>query len=456
MPQLHDLLAQLRGHPVLPYITDRQVQVDKLIGDHPDYFVGLSKFLGDKGVLTADELYQVEMGNTGLLLKVTDKLQTIADKTQEGEAYYGLLKFIKSETDGIKSLQDKVDEITQQAIMDWLKMGNTLESFSLETFSWSSEKVSSFTKKELRANDPKKVINLRDVVIKEKLQKLVVKLQPLEELSNAFMATKEKQAVDIFSRLLHQYPQCKVVYDATRLVNEKLVVRDDSGSRFEKDIFSNKLLYDQWYPKLRQRVKVILLGQGYTDQYAETYMDSLKFCANYSFVVKYKTKGKTYYTPAENDLIWYDNSNKIIACGEIKLNPHDIPHADYQHRRNRVMITGDYVDDKYSKNFSDFAVSDMVVDRYISKKHSMDKPVFASSCFGDNVVHFIITTNTGDKPGRLHVPSSIAFSITNWLYSSSIVPQVYIQDKVDDLIGSLCYRRLDEIASDFEIYRLEC
>ena len=51
--------------------------------------------------------------------------------------------------------------------------------------------------------------------------------------------------------------------------------------------------------------------------------------------------GKVTYTSAENDLVLYDTQRKkVVAVGKVKANYYDIPHADYQLRRNRLMLTG--------------------------------------------------------------------------------------------------------------------
>ena len=226
----------------------------------------------------------------------------------------------------------------------------------------------------------------------------------------------------------------------------------DGDGGFEVNILQQPHLKEQWWPQLKT-----LLGQHpqmaqMTETDAEQYINSLKFYTGLSFVVKYRG-GNT--VPAETDLILADpETNQIFAHGEVKHNPNDVCSADKQLRRDRLMLHGQVTTDHLtSETYPDFT-SDGVTERYLSKVVRTNRPDFLPSHYDNHVITFIITGVLNDDSGVIAIPSKIATQTTHWLFSSSVTPEDYIQEKIDELETALHLRDLTEVGETVKVFSL--
>ena len=55
------------------------------------------------------------------------------------------------------------------------------------------------------------------------------------------------------------------------------------------------------------------------------------------------------------------------------------------------------------------------------------------------------------KDSRLNVPSDIEVQVANWIYSSSIASEKYVQDNVDKLISDLGIKDIEQVSREREV-----
>ena len=426
------LRGQLKGHASEPYLLARQTTVDEFMRKYRTYFANLAGRV--KEVITEDERLQLNYGNTGLVLKLEDRLQQLVNITEAATQYHSLKRCLETTTTGIQTLEQTILNFTAAAKEDMsvhetqAQMGGI---FSLETFQWSAEKLATFSKKERRAMDPKTIINLRDRVIPDKQGWVKSNKLVQAALHAAYLATDAHKLLSSYISARDTGEESAAMYQATRLAADKMSHGNSSDGGFEKDILDKPELKVQWYPKLTN----LLQGRGVN-------CDRLDFKVGHYYVVKHTKGSKTWYTPAEQDLILYDTvSNRIVAVGEVKANPVDIGHADYQLRRDTVMLLGDKATPAYvaDPRVSEYLEPSTISDRYIAEKGKFTTKVFTPSDWHDPI-RFIITQPMTNQAGRLQVSSKVATQISHWLYSSATTPEDYIQKKVDDLQDKLNFQ----------------
>ena len=396
---------------------------------------------------------------------------------------------------GILSLEEK--------ITSFMKMAGLERDDQLATFTWSPERLATFTKKEARAYDPSTIIRLRDEVILRKRNEIWEANQKTESLRKEYRVTSEYTDLAWYLNYLDLNPECREVYRVTRLANDMLSKGGNSDGGFEKDILE-PIVLSQWLFPLLDGLGLLSEHKGgegliYVEKYvvykckAETEVVSyqtwslvnpinpikpinpmanlvsrylakegqladplLIFYPGLYYVMRFANTmvKKVTYKSAETDLTIYDpKSQKVVARGEVKSNYNDVPHADFQHRRNWLMLTGD-VDGDTPGAFSEYLpdeVENVTITRYLAEAGNYESPLFSQSDFSESLCNFIIT-KPQVKVGQLNVSSKVATQVTHWLFSSAKTPQSYIQGKIDALLDGLHFRDWLTIEREASVY----
>ena len=459
------LREQLAGHPVEPYLQKRKAAVDKHIRTHPDYFPGLVCFFQQnpelQDLISEDEQQQLGNGNCKLALDMEQRLQRLRDETPEAKDYFCLAQSLETDQKALHKLRAQIDDFVTAAKQDWTgPQGQDPRTFTLESFieaGWSADKLASFSKKEMRANDPKTILRIRDQVIPGKLASIAKTHAELATSKKAYTSTATYSLLEDYLVLRDDgLPETESMYEATLEVDRHMHLGGNSDGGFEQNILLDPKLKEQWYPGLIK----LLEARG-----LETC--NIGILTGHYWVVKHQRHSKTWYRPVETDLVLFDEKTKrILAVGEVKSNPSDLGHADYQLTRNEVMMTGiapwdDPRFDEYlacheqQPEASTQDPSNTIVDRYlVSNQHKLKKPhikVLTSSDYA-NPARFIITQAEVNCPGRLRVSSKIVTRVANWLFSSSQTPEAYIQAKVDALQEELGLREREVVCAENHVF----
>lgn len=450
MVSINSFRQQFKGHIAEPLLLKRQACVNLVLLQYPKYFPDLAGHAS--GLLEDDEGYQILCGNTGLILKLEDRYRKVANSTREAELYHGALHRIKSIKDGITALNQTITDYLLEAKDHWInEQGNAEETFSLDQFGWSAIKQASFSKKEKRSKCPQTIINLGKRVIPSKEADLLTNVESLSKLESAYLATVEAKRLQAFLDLRDHYPECQEMYEVTKQANAKLCQTTGTDGGFETDVLEDSAIFTQWYPKLASILESKFLEEGYHRDVVKQYIETLKFHRNVYYVVKHTNVDKTgnnktiRYSSAEQDLLLYDpKTNRVVATGEVKKNIDDLGHADYQHRRDYVMLMGtpDPVTNSSSEAdlFTEYLSDPTISERYISEAGKYATKLFQPEDYQNSPIHFIITKEADSTPGNLHVASKVRTQITNWLFSSNKTPEDYITQKVTTLLDYLHFR----------------
>jgi hypothetical protein len=418
--------------------------------------------LGPDGLLTDDEGIQLVCGNTGLALKLETRLLDLANITDAAHEYHGLKRFLEHATQGIENIRQQITDVSKLALDDWtVVQGQDPSSFRLESFTWSPAKRASFSKKELRANDTKSLINLRERVIPGKQTLIAEKQTEFTKLEKGYRETPEYQQLTSYLTLRDNgNPDTEAVYLATRLVDRYLHLGGSDDGGYEHDILNNPELKAKWYPHLMTFLETKGVNCAALDVLVGHY-----YVVKYERGSKSKNNIKTRYIPVETDLVLYNTLTKeIVAVGEVKSNPYDVPHADHQLSRNSVMMTGKAAVPMTTGNhYTEFLETDAsepcdkdnerITARYLAHKLRIDTPVLTASDWSDPI-RFIIAPPVVHLPGCLHLPSKVATQITHWLYSSVQTPETYIQEKVDTLQDNLGVCEESEVVKRNVVFRV--
>ena len=470
-----ELRQQLVGHPAEPYLVKRQTAVDQYLSQYPEYFPSLVAYFGQpelQHLISEDEQQQLLNGNCKLALVLEDRLQELLDATPEAKAYCYLTQSLETAQKAIHTLHTQIDDFITAAIQDWTgPQDQDPLAFSLESFigaGWSAERLASFSKKEKRSNDPKAILNLRDRVIPSKQDFISDKQPELATRKQDYISTRTYRLLQDYLALRdNRLPETEPMYQATLEVDSHMHLGGNGDGGFERDILQDPKLKAQWYPKLVG----LLEARGLETRH-------LGWLTGHYYVVKHQShqshQSKTWYRPAETDLVLYDTVTKrILAVGEVKSNPYDLGHADYQLRRNQVMMTGIAPRDRIGPSppdprFDEYLAchqqppdadeadpSQTIVARYLvadqTKLKKPHTPVLASSDWVDPI-RFIITQPEVHYPGRLHVSSKVATQVAHWLFSSSQTPEAYLQAKVDGLQEELGLREREVVYAENQVF----
>ena len=484
------LLEQFRGHPAEPHLLDRQKLVNVFMDLYPDYFPSLEKRCQELGLLDEDGCQQILYGNTGCVLKLEETFRNRAQSTPVAQRYFSCLGHIEALQKGIKTLESQINSFMEKAV----SLTGSPE-IDLATFEWNKEQLSTFNKRELRSYDPKTITRLRDEVIPSKKGNIRVTQLETDRFLKDYQETTEYLDLLWYRNYLTLYPECKELYQATRLANEMLAKGGHSDGGFELDVLGNPAVLRQWigqlgllaeYPDLNGLVYVEKYGG---DFYVKRYLDNrpqttnggngngkclshylakrespetplLIFYPGLYYVMRYERGKKVYYKSAETDLIIYDaQKRQVVARGEVKANYNDVPHADYQHRRNWLMLTGELEDGTDTEAFAEYLDLDPTTTttptptRYLAEKGEYEKPLFYREDFCDqeSLRHFIITKPQASG-GQLEVSSKVATQIAHWLFSSAKTPPDYIDSKIAALLEGLHFRDWETIRAGREVF----
>ena len=453
-PTTQQLLQQLQGHYAQKELEARQAAVNLVIQRYPDYFPSLLRHIQTDLVLTEAERQQIQYGNCALVLKLAERYQEQIDGTAEAKAYREQAKYVGSNEKGLQTIQEDLDKIIHLARDDWVTSGREPTDFSLEQFAsqgWSEAALAGFSSKTRKQYDPTSLLNRQQRVIPKKRADLEAKRPELERLRAIYLAHPLQSRLSSFQQLLQQTPECQAMYEATKLASE-CFRRSSSDGGFEQDVLNNPEVKAQWFPQLLQQL---------ADRGLPADPEDLGFRTNIEYVVKHRVdhkqgkSGQSRYrhVPAEQDLVIYQlSTNRIVALIEIKSFPPDILEADYQIRRDLTMILGN-APDNAPDLFSDH-LAPTVVDRFLAEKGQYTKPLHRTPDFQHDPPPLtgIITSDRGNLPGQLQVPSSLQTQMTHWLYSSAETPAAYLEQELDGLFDSLPYRSEETVRAERAIY----
>lgn len=484
-------LKCFHGHPAENILQTRKRLVEEFYKKYPQYFNTVADICAEEKGLVEDEIQQIRYGNTGLLLRLPDIYEGVSFETKEGKDYLRLKNMCNSAV--IDNLKKSVEEFATKAKAYWTEQGNAVETFSLETFTWG-EKEKSFSKKEKRAMNPASYINIRDIVIPTKEQKLnenqvlLIETERNYKKSDGYMKfqlikTYINSVKDCIGQIIYrcknnEFPQ---VYDVQnmastriscawtryRLMRQRFVTKmieattksimalnlaDDGDGGFELSVVEDEFIFNQWYPQIKDKIRKSY--EGNVDNIND-FIDNLGIKTNLSYFAKHQNKKKYWFSgAAEQDLIIYNKStNQVVACGEVKKNYYDIVHADHQLERNKVIISGKCSADKYEE----YTV-DTIVDRFVADPKKKDNPDFKTSDFetyiNNHTIDFIITL---PKEMQQTVPfcSKIATQVTHVLFSPSFTPADFIVKKIEQHEQELNLTSLPAILESKSVFTIK-
>ena len=452
---IDQLKEQFDGNPAQDILKLRVNEVDNFISKYPNFMKSIVTNFAEK-FDDPDLCKAITYGNISSVLKLITLMENKFTCSNEYNKYQKELSKIQTNISAVEQMKTNITSKIEEMKNDWSNDGKDINDFNLETFSWSTSSLGGLSDKETKKknNAVKSIKNMKNVVIKKKLDEISNLKSALQKLEDKYKDSGEFKELNKLLKLLENKDWQNLVEIQTNVM--KILCTQESGDGgFEKSLTDENIL-PQWYPNRLAIIKNNLMDSDVkTEREVDEIINRLEIMQNVHYVSKFKKGKKSWIVPVEQDVIIYDPvTNIIYDCGEVKSNYFDIGNADMQIRRDKCIIMGKLIDDqqvrsKYPQYFDD----ETMQGSYIAKdKTSVNKPMFTKndsmSMLNDNT-GFIITKEP--KKSRLNVPSDVEIQITNWIYCSKHSDLEYVQDNIDKLISELGIRDIEQVSRDREI-----